>query len=78
MQRVDSTKHEKPFFLAVGMYHPHLPWMVPRKYFEMHPVEEVELPPFKPKDRKDIPRIAWKFENNSGDRHFKNFSLFPI
>lgn len=30
-----QQEHDKPFFLACGVYHPHLPWYVPEKYFDM-------------------------------------------
>ena len=40
-----SRKHDKPFFLACGIYRPHEPWFVPRKYFEPFPLESVQLPP---------------------------------
>jgi hypothetical protein len=33
-----------PRFLSAGIYRPHLPWYVPQKYFDMHPVEGVILP----------------------------------
>src|SRR5688572_19843423 len=36
--------HEKPFFLGVGFVKPHLPWYVPRKYFEQFPLESIVLP----------------------------------
>jgi iduronate 2-sulfatase len=40
-----ARKKEKPFFLAVGLRRPHLPWIAPLRYFEMHPPDHVELPP---------------------------------
>ena len=47
--------HEKPFFLACGVYRPHLPWYAPREFFEMHPLDEIEEPPFLASDLDDIP-----------------------
>ena len=40
-----NRKHEKPFFLACGIYRPHEPWFVPKKYFEPFPLDEIQLPP---------------------------------
>ena len=44
----------KPFFMAIGIYRPHLPWYVPQKYFDMYPLEEVKLPETLANDRDDI------------------------
>ncbi len=47
--------HDRPFFLACGLFRPHLPWYVPRKYFERFPLDEIELPVVKEDDLADIP-----------------------
>ncbi len=44
-----------PFFLAVGIYRPHLPWYAPRRYFDRYPVAEITSPPRKDDDLADLP-----------------------
>jgi arylsulfatase A-like enzyme len=34
----------KPLFLAVGLFRPHIPWEVPQKWFDLHPLDRVKLP----------------------------------
>ncbi|MYA15872.1 MAG: sulfatase [Gammaproteobacteria bacterium] len=67
-------QHGKPFFLAYGTYKPHLPWNVPRRYFEMHPMESVVLPTVIESDLADIPpfgrRLAAEVLDISNDRNF--------
>lgn len=46
---------QEPFFLAAGIYRPHLPWYAPRKYFDMYPPDRITLPPIKDDDLDDIP-----------------------
>ncbi|MBC8873713.1 MAG: hypothetical protein H8E44_30105 [Planctomycetes bacterium] len=41
----------KPFFLACGIYRPHVPWFVPRKFFDMFPPDRIQLPPSKADDQ---------------------------
>ena len=48
--------HGKPFFLACGIYRPHLPWFVPQEYYDLFPLETVQLPPgIKEDDLADVP-----------------------
>ena len=53
-----AEKHDKPFFLAVGFLRPHVPWHVPQKWFDLHPVDQLEMPPYLPNDYDDIPDIG--------------------
>jgi iduronate 2-sulfatase len=57
----------KPFFLGVGFYRPHVPWIVPKKYFDLYPLEKISLPYNPPEDRDDIPPGAlWVRKANYG------------
>ena len=56
---------EKPFFMAVGIYKPHLPWHVPQKYFDMYPLDEIILPNIKENDLDDVPPIGKKLANST-------------
>lgn len=38
------AKDGRSFFLAVGLYRPHTPYVSPRSYFEMHPLGEIVVP----------------------------------
>lgn len=58
---------EKPFFLACGLYKPHMPWNVPRKYFEMHPLDKIVLPKVLDTDLDDVPAAGKKMAAPEGD-----------
>ena len=58
-------EHDKPFFLACGIYRPHLSWYAPRKYFDMHPLEKVQLPARKTDDLDDVPAMGRRMAGNS-------------
>ena len=47
--------HDKPFFLAVGLYAPHYPNYCPQKYFDLYDPDKIELPPIKADDLADLP-----------------------
>lgn len=62
-----KAPHEKPFFLACGLFRPHLPWYVPQKYFDMYPVDQIVLPEVKENDLDDVPPIGLEMANPGGD-----------
>lgn len=51
-------KHDKPFFLAVGFYRPHVPFFPPRRVYDGF--TDVQLPKVDKNDWRDIPDAARK------------------
>ncbi|MBT6153222.1 MAG: sulfatase [Planctomycetaceae bacterium] len=62
-----KQKHEKPFFLACGLFRPHMPWQVPRKYYDMYPPEKITLPDVPANDLDDVPTAGVKMARPKGD-----------
>ncbi|MEM6471445.1 MAG: sulfatase [Planctomycetota bacterium] len=53
-----NRDYEKPFLIACGLFHPHMPWYVPQKYFDLFPLEDVVLPKRNENDLDDLPPLA--------------------
>ncbi len=62
-----GRKHEKPFFLACGIFRPHMPWQVPKKYYDMYPLDSIQLPKTLDADLEDIPQAGVKMARPDGD-----------
>lgn len=62
-----GKKFDKPFFLACGIYRPHLPWYVPSKYFDQFPLDDIQLPKTLADDLKDVPPAGLKMARPDGD-----------
>jgi arylsulfatase A-like enzyme len=53
IKTIDS--HEGPLLLSVGIYRPHVPWIVPQAYFDMYPPETLKLSERRVEDLDDLP-----------------------
>ena len=62
-----TKPHDKPFFLACGLFRPHLPWYVPRKYFKDFPPGKITLPHVKEDDLDDVPPLGRKMARTKTD-----------
>jgi arylsulfatase A-like enzyme len=56
-----QAEHDRPFFLSVGFVRPHVPWFVPKKWFDMHPLEDIVLPLHSDHQFDDLPPTALRF-----------------
>jgi len=61
--------HDKPFFLAAGIYRPHLPWYVPKKYFDRFPLDQIQLPKLLEDDAADLGPRAKEIISRGGNYH---------
>jgi uncharacterized sulfatase len=60
-----GRKHDKPFFIACGFIKPHVPFIAPKKYFDLYDPKRMELPP------DFAPNVTGK-----GPAYRPNFDLF--
>lgn len=68
-----EEKKGEPFFLGVGFFRPHTPYVAPKKYFDLYPLESIRLPYAPEGDRDDIPTAA--FAHNCP---VPNYGLDPL
>jgi iduronate 2-sulfatase len=65
--RLLEANRDKPFFIAAGFYRPHCPYIAPKKYFDLYPLEKIAAPQFSPKELADVPPAAlWMREPHFG------------
>lgn len=63
----------EPFFMAVGFYRPHIPYIAPQKYFDMYP--EVEIPENFEEEwltKPDLARTNGSWNNGVSEEDCKN------
>ena len=46
--RLMNAHKDQPFFLAVGFYKPHTPYVAPKKYWDPYPMDKITLPAIAP------------------------------
>lgn len=56
--RLMEQHRDRPFFIAAGFYRPHCPYVAPKKYFDLYPLETVPMPEVAPALVADRPAAA--------------------
>lgn len=69
-----NRERDQPLFLACGLYKPHLPFAVPRKYYDLFPRDSIQLPPHREDDLEDLPPagVSMAKPNNDHRRFLKS------
>lgn len=57
--RLIEEHRRDPWFVAAGFYRPHVPWIAPTKYFDLYPLERIELIPFSENEMRIAPELAY-------------------
>lgn len=50
---------DQPFFIACGFFRPHTPYVAPRKWFDLYPLDKIQLPKLAPDYKKGVPEPAF-------------------
>lgn len=70
---IDKLKRgfDKPFFLGVGYYRPHIPLWAPKRFFERFKQAPAKLPPIRSNDLKDLSTTGrkWALEAVTAGSH---------
>jgi len=73
-----GRQHDAPFLLGVGLIRPHTPLYAPKKYFDMFPLEDIQLPPYKEDDLDDCQDFVKLILQYGFERHelYKDHGLW--
>jgi arylsulfatase A-like enzyme len=53
-----QASREQPFFLGLGYIRTHVPWYVPKQYFDLYPIDQIHIPDVPADDWDDLPPTA--------------------
>jgi iduronate 2-sulfatase len=63
-----AKQKDRPFFLAVGFFRPHTPYVAPKAYYDLYPREQVPVVPATVHDQKNVPAAALMSYKNEQDK----------
>ncbi len=66
-----KQKQAQPFFVACGFWRPHVSWYVPKRYYDMYPLDSIALPKgYREDDLNDVPAPARWLATHRGEHAF--------
>lgn len=72
-----KQKKDKPFFLAAGFFNPHCPYVAPKKYFDLYPLDQITIPDLEAakRDLEDVPPMAVMRDKKNWPYYFKDVTV---
>jgi iduronate 2-sulfatase len=72
-----ERKKDEPFFLAAGFFNPHCPYVAPKKYFDLYPLDQITIPDLAEakEDLKDVPPMAIQRDTRNWPYYFKDITV---
>lgn len=72
-----SKKKDEPFFLAAGFFNPHCPYVAPKKYFDLYPIDQITMPDLAEakRDLEDVPAMAFMRDTTNWPYYFKDVTV---
>ncbi len=75
IKEMDKAGTEQPFFMGIGFVRPHTPLYAPKRFFDMFPLEDIQLPIIKEGDVTDTHyKDNYPVERTANDKWFTNTS----
>lgn len=72
-----EAKKDEPFFLAAGFFNPHCPYVAPKRYFDLYPLDEITMPDLEEAkaDLDDVPPMAVQRDTRHWPFYFDQVSV---
>lgn len=69
-----QRRHDKPFFIATGIFRPHMPFYAAQRWFDEYPLQSLVMPTFRGGDLADLPQAARSLLHPPGRRFMSTFA----
>jgi iduronate 2-sulfatase len=76
IELIEQHKDE-PFFIAAGFFNPHCPYVAPKRYFDMYPLEEIKMQDLKSAKAEltDVPKMALLRDGKKWPYYFNDITV---
>ena len=69
----DVAQGERPFFLAIGLHKPHIPWVCPARFWDQYPIETIPAVPHATLPGPSVSAQDWQIRGSCNTDDMKGF-----